>query len=461
MKSNIYKIVFVLTLSLAFFASCVNDKEYESLKNDVVTYDLIANKTVEQIIATPTGTASVTSAYVADDIIEAYVTSSDESGNFYNTICFQTLQTGTVVPKSFSVSVAVKAFVQGFTPGRKVYIKMKGLYSAMVDGSLKIGGIYETQPLPNQLFEVGRISEFDWKKHLFPSSTIVPESTLIRTVSLAQAATNENLNTLIEIDNVQFTDNSLTRTLFDVNTGGGATNHTIVDVAGGINRFLRVSSFSLLKGVKVPSGRGKIRGIMTKYGSDFQFFIRYESDLKLTNPRTYNFVSNLNENFSSYTAIGSTTAFSSLYSFPNYMNFRVEGKKKNWFVKTGGFLEMSAFGGDYENNKCYFMIPVNMTAANNLAFKVSVGFFTNKLGLKVYRTTNFVSGMKIQDANLFDISSSFAIPSAQTTNLQMNYAIPANVTGNGFFVFEYTGSSLTSAGPAITTTIQLDDIVIN
>ena len=79
MKSNIYKIVFVLTLSLAFFASCVNDKEYESLKNDVVTYDLIANKTVAEIIATPTGFAA---PYAADDIVEAYVTSSDESGNF-------------------------------------------------------------------------------------------------------------------------------------------------------------------------------------------------------------------------------------------------------------------------------------------------------------------------------------------------------------------------------------------
>ena len=450
MKSNIYKIVFVLTLSLAFFASCVNDKEYESLKNDVVTYDLIANKTVTEIIATPTGFAA---PYAADDIVEAYVTSSDESGNFYNTICFQTLETGTTVPKAFSVTVELKAFVHGFTPGRKVYIKMQGLYSAVVDGSLKIGGLYQGQ--------IGRISAFEWKKYLFPSSTIVPENQLVRTVNLTQAATNENLNTLVEIDNVQFSDDSMSRTLYDIDSGGGSTNHSIVDVNGGRNRFLRVSSFSLLKGVLVPSGRGKIRGVMTKYGSDFQFFIRYESDLKLTNPRTYNFVSNLNENFSSYTAIGSTTAFSSLYSFPNYMNFRVEGKKKNWFVKTGGFLEMSAFGGDYENNKCYFMIPVNMTAANNLAFKVSVGFFTNKLGLKVYRTTNFVSGMKIQDANLFDISSSFAIPSAQTTNLQMNYAIPANVTGNGFFVFEYTGSSLTSGGPAITTTIQLDDIVIN
>ena len=449
MKSNIYKIVFVLTLSLAFFASCVNDKEYESLKNDVVTYDLIANKTVTEIIATPTGFAA---PYAADDIVEAYVTSSDESGNFYNTICFQTLETGTTVPKAFSVTVELKAFVHGFTPGRKVYIKMQGLYSAVVDGSLKIGGLYQGQ--------IGRISAFEWKKYLFPSSTIVPENQLVRTVNLTQAATNENLNTLVEIDNVQFSDDSMSRTLYDIDSGGGSTNHSIVDVNGGRNRFLRVSSFSLLKGVLVPSGRGKIRGVMTKYGSDFQFIVRYESDLKLSMPRTYAFLSTLSENFSSFQTSSSFSLITSTYSFANYINITTEGTKK-WFIKTGGLLEMSAFGGNYENNKCYFMIPVNMTAANNLAFKVSVGFFTNKLGLKVYRTSNYMPGMKMKDVVLNDISSSFAIPAAQVTNLQMNYAIPPTVTGNGFFVFEYTGSSLTSGGPAITTTIQLDDIVIN
>jgi hypothetical protein len=35
--------------------------------------------------------------------------------------------------------------------------------------------------------------------------------------------------------------------------------------------------------------------------------------------------------------------------------------------------------------------------------------------------------------------------------------IPAGVTGNGFFVFEYVGNG---AG-GITTTMQIDDIVIN
>jgi len=283
---NILKIVFITIITLQVFASCVNDKAYEVPKVEIITYDLVANKSVIDIIATPTG---VTAPYAGDDIIEAYVSSSDESGTFFNTICFQTLPVGNAAPAAFSVSVEVKAFVQGFTPGRKVYIKMKGLYSAIVDGSLKIGSLYESQ--------IGRISAYDWNKFLFPSASIVPESQLVRTVNLVQAATNENLNSLIEIENVQFSDDSTSRTLYDINSGGFATNHNIVDVLGGRNRFLRISSFSLLKGVMVPSGRGKIRGVMTKFGSTFQFIVRYESDFKLNNPRTFNYNSALNENF--------------------------------------------------------------------------------------------------------------------------------------------------------------------
>jgi hypothetical protein len=446
---NILKTVLTTIVAFGVFSSCVNDKEYEVPAASITTYDLVANKSVAQIITAPTG---LMNAYADDDIIEAYVTSSDESGNFYNTICFQTIPVGNLAPAAFSVTVEVKAFVQGFTPGRKVYIKMKGLYSAVIDGSLKIGSLYQGQ--------IGRISAFDWKKYLFPSASTVPESQLLRTLSLTQAAMNENLNSLIEIDNVQFSDDSTTRTLFDIDSGGLATNHNIVDIAGGRNRFLRVSSFSLLKGVMVPSGRGKIRGVMTKFGSDFQFIVRYESDLKLNNPRSFNYFSALNENFSSYPATGSFSVFTSTYSFANYINLTTQGTKK-WFVKTGGFLEMSAFAGNVENNKTYFMVPVNMTAASNFGFKVSVGFFSNRLGLKIYRTTDYVPGMKIENATLVDISSSFPIPSANVTNLAVNYPIPDSVTGNGFFVFEYTGTSLTNGGPVVTTTIQLDDIVVN
>lgn len=446
MKTRYIKLFAAFTLTLGLFTSCVeDDSTMEAPESAIVTYELTPNKTVAQVVAATTSTPTL---YATDDIIEAYVTSSDESGTFYNSISLQNIGDTSAQPIGLSVSANFTSFTKGFKPGRKIYIKLKGLHLAIVDGSLKIGTLFNGA--------VGRISENVWQNHLFPSATIVPEDNMVRTVSLATAATNANLNTLIEINNVQFADSSLSRTFFDVDSGGSATNHNIVDVAGGTTRFLRVSEFALFAYQQIPSGRGRIRGVMTKFGSDFQFIIRNENDIKLTNPRTYTFFSTLNETFQSYALNQS--------GFVNYLNIPEIGSKV-WLIKSVNgtqCIQMSSFGGTLENNKSYFIVPVNFTAANTLSFQVDIDFISTALGLKVYRSTDYVPGKKVSQATLFDITSSFTLPTANTaafTNVG-TYNFPASLTGNGYVLFEYTGSNI--AGPNLqTTNCNIDNIVIN
>lgn len=436
--------IFTLMVS---FTSCVDDDtKMGNPDSGIVTQEFTATKTVQDIVTfnnTPTPVL-----YTADDIIEVYVTSTDETGTFYNTICFQNIATNTTQPIGLSVSANFSSYGKGFTPGRKAYIKLKGLYTAVVDGSLKIGSLYNG--------EIGRISENEWQKYLFVSATKVSEESMVRTISLATAATNTNLNTLIEIDNVQFADGSLARTYFDVDSGGSATNHNIVDIAGGTTRYFRVSQFALFAYQNVPSGRGKIRGIMTKYGSDFQFIIRHQNDVKLTNPRTYNFNATLTENFESFAL--------NQKGFTSYLNFAISGTK-DWIIKSvngSKCIQMSAFGGDQESNKSYFVVPVDFTTANSLTFQVDADFYSTAFGLKVYRTLDYVPGKKISEATLFDISSSFTFPGANTTSFASagTYTIPTSVQGNGYIVFEYTGSNI--SGPNLNTTnCNIDNIVIN
>ena len=446
MKLNILKSI-AFTAIFSIILSCVNDSEYTDEGIAVKTYELAANKLVAQISAS--ATTNVPIPYSTDDIIEAYVTSSDETGNFFSTICFQTLPTDGSLPLGFSVSADFKSFGHGFSPGRKVFIKLKGLYTARVDGGLKIGALYND----NGTNEIGRIASFNWDKHLFPSPVIVSESQLVTTITADLLNNNANLNILTELDNVQFGDGALGRTLFDIDSGGGATNHSIVGVGTTISRVLRTSSFSTFARASVPAGRGKIRGVLTKFGSTFQFYIRTLNDLKLTLPRTYTFSSTLNEGFESF-AINQKI-------FPNYLNFAAIGTK-DWTVRNGKFLEMSAFGGAAEKNKSYFMVPVNMAAASTFSFRINIQFHSNRTGLRILRTTDFVPGMKISDATLMDITSNFNFP-AENTSAFINpgtYNIPANITGNGYFVFEYVGTNLTTE-LVVTTTIQIDNIVVN
>jgi hypothetical protein len=458
MKNIILKSVLLIMVAFGAFTSCINDDSYSVPESTLTTSEFTASKTVAAINLAATNTAV---EYTADDIIDAYVTSNDESGTFYKSISFQTIPTDNTAPIGFSVPInATTLYGKGFTPGRKVYIKLKGLYTAKVYGSLQIGSLYEGT--------IGRISEFEWQKHLFPSATIVPEASFVRTLTLAQAYTDANQNTLVELTGVQFAESSINRTYYDVDSGGGATNHKLSSSAGGTERIIRFSSFAAFTGKQVPTMSGKIRGVLTKYSSDFQFIVRYEDDIKLTQPRfdvnppiggsAIVFNTTFNETFESYSVTSSGAIF------PKYVNDAAVGSRY-WDVKSfssNKYIQMSSFNSNAVN-KAYLAMPIAFTPGNKLSFKSKDGYNDGNV-LKVYYSTNYVAGGDISKATLVDITSSFAIASGTTTGYATNftssgnYIIPANLTGNGFFIFEYSGNGI---GNVITTTMQLDDIVVN
>ncbi|MGL2962547.1 DUF5689 domain-containing protein [Flavobacterium sp. RSB2_4_14] len=461
MKKIILKSALLLSMTIGLFFGCAPDDYYTTPENTLETFELTPTTTVAAVRASaPIVSSTVLPVEITtEDIIEAYVTSSDEKGTFYKSISFQTIPTDGSNPIGFSVPLNVTTlYGKGFTPGRKVYIKLNGLYAGIVYGSLQIGSLFEGT--------VGRISEFEWQNHLFPSATIEPESAMVRTLSLNAAYNDDNQNTLVELDAVQFSEGSINRTYYDIDSGGGATNHTLISAAGGAEQIIRFSSFCPFSGNPVPSQSGKIRGVLSKYDTDFQFIVRYESDIKLTLPRfdvsppvggtaiTYD--ATLNEPFTSYATNASV--------FPKYINDPAVGSRY-WQVKTfsnNKYIQMSSFGGTPEANRTLFFVPVDLTAANTFSFKTKAGFGDSAC-LKVYYSTNYVPGSDVTTATLVDITASFSYSpgssSGYPTNFTNsgNYAIPAALTGNGFFIFEYVGNGTT--GP--TTTMQIDDIVIN
>lgn len=420
------------------------------------TYDLITTTTVEALVASANATPTV---FTTDDIIEAYVTSSDESNNFFKSISFQTIPTNGAAPTGFSVGVDEETlYLKGFTPGRKVYIKLNGLYRAMVNGSLQIGSLFQGS--------IGRIAASEWRDHLFPSATIVDENAFVRTLTLSDACSDVNQNTLIDLDSVQFSDNSINTTYGgDISSGG--TNHTLFSSAGGTGQVIRFSNFCSFAGNLVPTGSGKIRGVLTKFNTTFQFRVRYESDIQLTQPRfdfyppkvgtNIQYNGTLNEPFTAYAANES--------NFPKYINDAVLGSKY-WQVKTfasNNYIQFSSYSSIPEVNRALFIIPVNFTVANTFSFKTKSGYYNGDT-LKVYYSTNYLIGSDVNNATLIDITPNFNIPIGTTSGLAPDfspsgdYSIPPSLTGYGFFIFEYKGNS---GFGGVTTTMQIDDIIIN
>lgn len=454
-----YKLI-VTTLMLATLSSCVNGDEYgvPNLTNECIT--IAKTKEVSDItnIATATAVPYTTSETVVD-YIEAYVTSSDEGGNFYKSISMMSLDG----LKGFSMPVDNYNLYTEFEPGRKVTIKLdKNRYFNKQHGSTVLGSSYNNG--------VGRISGVEYKDVILRSCTDVNENTIVKNLTIAQAKNDQYLNMLIEFDAVQFTDASLGKKYYDatLNSLGGATNHEISDQFGN-KVILRVSEFATFAANAVPSKNGKIRGVMTKYNSDYQFMIRTINDVNLTGTRLaidlypplvgtgIVYDATLNEPFTSYTTTNQQI-------FPKYINDAAVGSRY-WQRKVfsgNTYIQMSSFGGTPEANRSLFIVPVNMTAASTLSFKTLSGYYNGAV-LKVYYTTNYVPGTQITTATLVDITSSFTIPVgpanayASAFTSSGTYNIPAGVTGNGFFVFEYVGNGSGGA----TTTMQIDDIVIN
>ncbi len=451
-----------LILSVALLAtlfSCVNGDNYGVPDLSGECKDLVATKSVQDVAAVATTTAQQWNS-TSDSIIEAYVTSSDEGGNFYKSISMVSID-GT---KGFSMPIDAYNLYTKYEPGRKVFINLNKRYYAnnTQTASLEIGSLYN-------LTQVGRVSGVEYEKTLTRSCTKVNENTIVNSLTVTAAKNNANLNKLIELNNVQFTDASLGKKYFDptLNNFGGATNHEVTDEFG--NKILvRISEFATFAAKSIPSFSGKIRGVLTKYGSDYQFMVRTENDINLTNPRlvidfappivgnAIVYGGTLNEPFTSYTTTNQQI-------FPKYVNDAVVGTRY-WQVKTFGgnkYMQMSSFGGTPEANRTLFFVPVDFTAASTFSFASKLGF-SNGNPLKVYYTTNYVPGTNVATATLTQITGltiSAGLTNGYPTNFTPsgNWSIPGSLTGNGFIVFEYIGNG--SGG--VTTTAQIDDILIN
>lgn len=315
------------------FSSCSND-EVEVPKLSCTQPDFVANKTVAQVHA---NAAAIVSQYLYDDIIEAYVVSTDESGNFFKAISFQTLATSTVPAQGFSVPVDATNLYVDYRLGNKVYVKLKNQYTDINYGSLRIGGIYV-----NSYDEgaVGRLSQNDYKGVLHASCTNVTEDLLVRPITIADLVTDSNLNTLVELSDVQFTEAAMGRHYYEeTNDIGGATNWNLMDKYGNQVIF-RTSSYANFSRSLVPAGSGKVRGVLTKFGSDYQLLARSEKDVMMSGTRAVPFfsqdfqsvVDNSNLSLAGWANIvQSGTLFwkGGVYSGNGYAEFAISGTKVN------------------------------------------------------------------------------------------------------------------------------------
>lgn len=320
---------------VALLTGCANSDDYGTPNLSGECIDLPVTKQVQEITALST---AIYQQYTGDDVIEAYVTSSDEGGNFYKTISLMSVD-GAV---GFSMPADDYNLFNKYEPGRKVFVKMKDRYFVTDHSSTIIGSLYNNDtPDVATDDEVGRMSRSEYQDVIFRSCEKVNEDEIVKHLTIAQAKNNQYLNMLIEFDNVQFANASNGKTFYDatLNSIGGATNHNITDVEGN-TLILRVSEFATFAANMTPTGSGKIRGVLTKFNNDFQFMIRTINDVKIDGPRLESFFS---EDFESITATGNNQ----FINLPGWLNVSVNGGAEKWEARifsNNKYAKFSSFG---------------------------------------------------------------------------------------------------------------------
>jgi hypothetical protein len=287
------------------------------------------------------------------------------------------------------------------------------------------------------------------------SCTVVSEEDLVQHVTIAQAKTDAMINKLIEIDAVQFSNAAITTTYYNAAQDlGGATNHLLED-AGGNSVIFRTSSFANYAYKPVAAGRGSVRGVMTKFGADYQFVARTENDIMLDGERINAFYT---ENFQA--AIDNTNL-----NLPGWTNFAESGTKlwREEVFSGNGYAEFSSFGTGNALNVGWLVSPaINLDATTNefMTFRTAqhhLDVDSPDNSLTVYVSTNF-DGTNVLAATWTPVT--VTLPTKDTAWYEFvssGVVDLSSYSGNVHIAFKFKGSgtNLTLDGA-----FQVDDLKV-
>lgn len=419
-----------LFLIVGLFPSCIKEDSYGVPEAECIETSLVKTIEIHQIKAT-----SVVTKYMDDDVIEAYVTSSDKGGNFFKSISFQSLD-GLI---GFSVPVDITATFTNFEPGRKVLIPLKDLFVDRYFDGIRIGSLYIN---PNDgSSSVGRLNSYDYGKVLNRSCFKIDENELVNTVSIEEAKNTNRLNCLLEIEGVQFSDCETGTTFYDENKDiGGATNHIVNDLEGN-SLIVRISSYANFAKKTIPQGRGKIRGVMTKYQNIFQFIPRTERDIQMNQTRE---MSLINENFD-----GGLMCWNP-YSVSGNQVWTTAEDNGNTYAKISGYAGSNNANEDWLISKKQ---DLSNYVSATLTFETAKNFSGNIL--QVYISKDYLGYGSPSAATWTQIPATFATASGYVWTSSGEIDLANYVGDNNIYIaFKYTSTTTAAA------TWELDNIRI-
>lgn len=256
-----------LLVALAFqMTSCV--KKVHDTPPDSSSYDpqLPVTHTIKQMKAFPMNTPIDTQA-----VISGIVVMDDRSGNYYKKIVIQDSTGG------IEILIDQNNLYNDYPIGRKVYVKLKGLYLSEYGQNAQLGYV------PDASGSLSNIPFLEADQYIVKAN--YPNPIVADTLTLAELsnpnAMLDHLNTLVAIKDVEFAEDAVGVPYAQIASLASATNRRIND-CNGSSIILRSSGFARFQPLLTPGGKGTLVGIYTRFRNDAQLYIRDVSDVQFT-----------------------------------------------------------------------------------------------------------------------------------------------------------------------------------
>ncbi|MCS6935083.1 MAG: DUF5689 domain-containing protein [Chitinophagales bacterium] len=261
------KKTFLYLTSLLFISgvsSCIKEK-YDEPPANGVDPDITVNFTIDSVKARSGGQNY---QFQEELVISGVVVANDQSGNFYQNIIIQDSTGG------ISVRIDRTNLYTDYPVGRRVFIKLKGLWVGTFAGLYQLGGYINeansVQPIPSSLVD-RYILKGVW------GLPVVPKAVTISQLN------NSYQNTLIELNGVEFALTDVNKPYAD-GYNKNSVNRTLKDCSGG-SIIVRTSGYAKFANSLTPTGNGKLIAVYSVFNNTGQLIIRDLNDVRLDSTR--------------------------------------------------------------------------------------------------------------------------------------------------------------------------------
>lgn len=399
---------------------------------------------------------------------EAYVISSDATGNFYKQLI---IQDAPEQPKAgLQILLNASSLSNKYQIGQKIFIKLDGLTVSYDDGAAvpnptnQAPGNYSLGYLDGD--RATEIPSTAIKDHLFKTNTIteiVPQTIIIKEINDLQ------INTYVRLENAQFDPADLGKTFSGEPNDEYDGFRYLFECGSDQLLRLQSSTFASFKSAIIPNGKGSINCILTKdftssflvtiinTPSDIAFEDSQRCDPDFLNCETKPEATDKTLYFETFENLTKATELIAA----GWSNINVNGGEKLFSSKTKNgnrALEISAYNSNESPLEVWMISPgilLDNTNYEVLTFDTNTGYDNGK-ALQVFVSTDFTGDVKKTtwipiNAKLSEGPSN-AYSIFYTASGKINLSC---LSGTVHVAFRYLGGDGT-----ITTTVQIDNVKI-